>query len=341
MYYCTLATAGVTFKKIWLEHNVTQNGEMGMKVHVSFDISGMKGQKCSAIAYFDHPKGSGVRDTNGRYCTTSGTVCTSTEFVPNWPTTIYHDLTLFIPNNELHLLSGKRTYYARVFIQAPNGNFLGNTDFVSFDGTGSDNNSANNYQQNNSRSSNQKWREDLDYGMFAINEGDPNGVRHRTIYRACVACKGTVLCGSCHGMGLCILCNGKGGMVTAGYGTYLSCVSCGQTGRCSLCRGTGKCNCANTEYPGYMPGSTLVLGANGQVIYNTGNYDSGSSSSSSSSSSGTCPKCVGRRFESQRYQYSADSRSYLNVSGSDCPYCGYKDKHYHYPCTGCNGTGHN
>jgi hypothetical protein len=127
-------------------------------------------------------------------------------------------------------------------------NYYGNTDFVSFDGTGSDNNGTNNYQQNNSRSSNQKWREDLDYGMFAINEGDPNGVRHRTIYRACVACKGTVLCGSCHGMGLCILCNGKGGMVTAGYGTYLSCVSCGQTGRCSVCRGTGKCNCANTEY---------------------------------------------------------------------------------------------
>ena len=150
MYYGTLAFAdGVTFKRIWLEHNVTQNGEKGLIVHVAFDISGMKGQNCKAIAYFDYPQGTGIKDTNGRYCTTGGTVCTSMDFSPGWTDTSYSDLALFIPNDELHLLSGKRTYYTRVFIQTPSGNFLGNSDFASFDGTGPENNSNHNSYVNN------------------------------------------------------------------------------------------------------------------------------------------------------------------------------------------------
>lgn len=139
----TTAFAGnVVFKKIWLEHNVLQDGQNGMKVHVAFSIYGMQGQKCSAIAYFDYPQGTGVKDTNGRYCTTGGTVCSSCTFTPNYSNTSFSDLSIFIPNSELHLLSGKRTYYTRVFIQAPDGNFIGNSDFASFDGTGANNNAS-------------------------------------------------------------------------------------------------------------------------------------------------------------------------------------------------------
>lgn len=137
-------TANVIFKKIWLEHNVRQNGEIGMKVHISFDIYGMKGQKCNAIAYFDYPKGTGIKDLNGLYRTTAGTVCASTTFTPIYPESTFSDLSIFIPNSELHLLSGKKTYYTRVFIQAPNGGFLSNSDFVSFEGIGDSNSITNN-----------------------------------------------------------------------------------------------------------------------------------------------------------------------------------------------------
>lgn len=146
------AMAGnVVFKKIWLEHNVQQNGQKGMKVHVAFSISGMQGQTCSAIAYFDHPQGTGVRDTNGRYCTTGGTVCASRTFNPNYANASFSDFAIFIPISELHLLPGKRTYYTRVFIQSPSGNFMGNSDYASFDGTGSSSNDsyASNQKANN------------------------------------------------------------------------------------------------------------------------------------------------------------------------------------------------
>lgn len=357
-----MSAASTKFTKIWLEHNVIQNGEKGMKVHVAFDISGMKGQNCKAIAYFDHPKGTGVKDRNGRYCTTGGTVCSTTNFTPGYPNTTYSDLAIFIPNSELHLLSGKRTYYTRVFIQTPSGQFLANSDFVSFDGTGSSSSNSNNYANNNASSSYRSnnnsngsvktWREDLGYGMFAINHGNPDGARERTIWRACSACRGSVMCGNCHGLQRCTICNGQGGIITAGYGNYIPCMACGQTGRCGVCHGSGKCVCSNYEYPGYMPGSTIIVGPDGQVIYNSRDYDNGSSSSSSSSSrsssrstSGTCPKCGGRKYETASYQYAPASASgwaqpYHNSGGSSCPYCNYKTDHYHHPCTECRGFGH-
>ena len=357
-----LSAASATFKKIWLEHNVMQDGEKGMKVHVAFDISGMKGQKCKAIAYFDHPKGTGVKDRNGRYCTTDGNVCSSTQFTPGYPNTTYSDLSIFIPNSELHLLSGKRTYYTRVFIQMPNGKFLANSNFASFDGTGSNASNSNNYANNNANRSNnisngsgRRWREDAGYGMFYDCQEMNGGMISKTLYGRCTACRGTSACGGCYGTAVCSICQGRGGIITAGYGNYIPCAACYQSGRCQICKGTGKCVCASSDFPGYVPGSNTLYGADGRII-STNSFRSGGSSSSSSSSSssrssshssrGTCSKCGGRRYESTAYQHAAASGSgwaqpYHNAGGSSCPYCNYKTDHYHYPCTECRGFGHN
>ena len=205
-------------------------------------------------------------------------------------------------------------------------------------------------RQTNRSSQTKTWREELGYGMFAINIENPNGIRQRTIYRACISCRGCMQCGNCYGMKVCPLCNGQGYIITAGYGNYLPCAMCQQTGKCGICKGTGKCACTNYDYPGYMPGSTTAIGPDGQIIYsdsNSGSSSSGSSSrsSSGSSSSNTCPKCGGRKFESTSYRYAAAStygwaQPYHNYTGTECPYCGYATEHYHNPCTECRGYGH-
>lgn len=280
-----LSAASATFKKIWLEHNVMQDGEKGMKVHVAFDISGMKGQKCKAIAYFDHPKGTGSSASNS--------------------------------NN-----------YA--------------------------NNNANR-SNNISNGSGRRWREDAGYGMFYDCQEMNGGMISKTLYGRCTACRGTSACGGCYGTAVCSICQGRGGIITAGYGNYIPCAACYQSGRCQICKGTGKCVCASSDFPGYVPGSNTLYGADGRII-STNSFRSGGSSSSSSSSSssrssshssrGTCSKCGGRRYESTAYQHAAASGSgwaqpYHNSGGSSCPYCNYKTDHYHYPCTECRGFGHN
>ena len=120
------------FQRLWLEHGVTENGVKGMRVHVKFTIDNMKGKTCKAIAYFDSPKGTGVKDQNGKYCTTGGAVCTTKSFTPGYNDALYEDLSLFIPNEELHMKAGDNTYYTRVFIQAPDGSMIANSEFVSF-----------------------------------------------------------------------------------------------------------------------------------------------------------------------------------------------------------------
>lgn len=127
-----------SFEKIWLEHGVTQNGVSGINVHLKFNVKGMKGRDGSVIAYFDSPKGTGVKDTNGRYCTSDGNVCASGEICPGYDNTNYDDYSVFIPINELHLKPGEHTYYCRAFIyNAGSRSFIGNSEFASFNGTGS------------------------------------------------------------------------------------------------------------------------------------------------------------------------------------------------------------
>lgn len=122
-----------TVSNLRLGHNVMHNGEKSMKIHFTLVVDGLKGGKINAIAYFDSPKGTGIRDTNGRYCTSGGTVCASTAATPNYASSKWNDFTLYIPNDELHLYPGNHTYYCRVFIQnAGTGKFIGKSDFVSF-----------------------------------------------------------------------------------------------------------------------------------------------------------------------------------------------------------------
>lgn len=121
----------ITFNKIWCERDVYQNGVKGIKIHVAFNINGMRGKKCKAIAYFDSPQGTGLPDINGNYCTSDGNVCTSTEFTPGYDNTRYDDLVIFLPNDEFHLLNGEHIYYSRVFIQGPDKKFIpDHSDFV-------------------------------------------------------------------------------------------------------------------------------------------------------------------------------------------------------------------
>lgn len=348
MFACiAMLAASATFKKIWLEYNVMQNGEKGIKVHVAFDISGMKDQSCKAIAYFDHPKGIGVKDRNGRYCTAGGNVCSRKQFTPHNQNSTFSDLSIFIPISELHLLSGKRTYYTRVFIQMPNGKFLANSDFVAFVGTGSsesdyDNNNANNSNQNSNPG--RRWREDAGHGMFYDCQEMNGGIVSKTLYATCMACRGSSACGNCHGTATCTICRGRGGITTAGYGRFIPCTACSQSGRCRVCKGSGRCVCSSSDFPGYVAGANTLYAADGRILstnsFRVGDDSSDSSepshSSSSSSSRGSCSNCGGTGVDPTPGGGLASWAAYYNSEGSKCPYCGRYTSHMHDKCASCN-----
>ena len=130
-------------KRTWLEYDVTQDGEQGMKIHLEFNVQDMKGTLGKAIAYFEHPKGTGLKDRNGRYTTTNGNVCASTTFRPGYDDTYYENLAFFIPYTELHIRPGERTYYCQVLLEnAETNKFFAWGDYVSFTGKSGDDSPA-------------------------------------------------------------------------------------------------------------------------------------------------------------------------------------------------------
>lgn len=141
--FCLWSAAGTfaasaTIDRIWLEHNISQDGQTGLRIHLTFTVWDMQGQQGEAVAYIESPKGVGVKDLNRRYYTTDGNVCTSEHFTPSYPGTEYSDFTLFIPNEELHLLPGSHTYYCQVCLFDAQGNDIAYSDYAEFEGTGTE-----------------------------------------------------------------------------------------------------------------------------------------------------------------------------------------------------------
>ena len=353
---CVYGQKRAIVKKTWLEHGVTRNGEAGMVIHSEISTTNLKGQRIKVIAYFyDRNKNKLLGGISG-YRASDGHTCISLEATPTYKDSYWKDFDIFMPVRAIPLAKGKHTYYVAVEVFCPGLNkFVTNTkSYVSFEGTGStqSNNNQQNYQaRNNSNSQSYQsekrtWREDLGYGMFAINV-EQHGTRSRTIYRMCPSCRGSQMCMNCMGMRQCTICQGRGGIVTSGYGRYIACTACNMTGACSICKGTGKCICTNYEYPGYVPGSTMLIGANGQVIHsdtysysNNGGSSSSSSSSHSSSSGGGCSKCGGTGVDPSPFFGGNPSRSswlaYTNGSDEICPHCHRSGFHTHNRCASCN-----
>src|ERR1041385_1568512 len=100
------------FEDARIVHNVTVNGEKGMRVHAKFHVKYGKGTPCMMIAYFYYDdrantplKASSDADYRA-YRTTTGNVSAKTNFTPAYDPAVYNDLQLFIPYNALNMDSG-------------------------------------------------------------------------------------------------------------------------------------------------------------------------------------------------------------------------------------------
>lgn len=103
--------------KVWVDHNQYQDSVKGMRIHVKFNVHNFKDGSGRVVAYFHKKNGDPLKDTNGRYKTTSGDVSTVGEFEPRDVNTTYNDFKLFFPYQELHMASGKHNlkFQIRIF----------------------------------------------------------------------------------------------------------------------------------------------------------------------------------------------------------------------------------
>lgn len=106
--------AEAKIQRVYIEHNKEINGTKYMAIHVKFETHYMTEYGGRLVAFFEMPKGTGVKDLNGKYRTTDGKVSVGLNFGSHYIHSSYSDKVLLIPNSEIHPVAGKHTYYIKV-----------------------------------------------------------------------------------------------------------------------------------------------------------------------------------------------------------------------------------
>jgi len=95
------------FEKIWVDYNVRENGRLGMRIHVKFSVYKLKDVDSQLAIYFEKSDGTKLKSTSKKYSSKSGQVAVYRALKPGYDETIYKDLDVFMPYDELKLGRGK------------------------------------------------------------------------------------------------------------------------------------------------------------------------------------------------------------------------------------------
>ena len=105
----TYSNASATIQKVWVDHNVYENGNKGMRIHIKMNVYNLRSKQGRAVAYFYTSSGTALVDRNNQYNTNTGKVCCPGNLNPGYDNTLYEDFTVFMPYYELHI-STKGSY---------------------------------------------------------------------------------------------------------------------------------------------------------------------------------------------------------------------------------------
>ena len=97
----------VTFKKVSVDYNKTEAGEMGMWIHVKFEVTKMKDVNSYVIVNFQKSDGTALSNGTGEYQSKDGNVAAKKALKPGFDPTVYEDLQIFMPYAKLNLSPGK------------------------------------------------------------------------------------------------------------------------------------------------------------------------------------------------------------------------------------------
>ncbi len=101
----TQTSSNNKIKSVYVSNDADVDGEKGLSVKVSFDVSGIKGHNGRVSCYFYDTNGNALIDRNHRYHTsgTPSNVSSGEDITPRYDNSTYTDFEIKIPYSELHL----------------------------------------------------------------------------------------------------------------------------------------------------------------------------------------------------------------------------------------------
>lgn len=95
------------YQDMWVDFNVKENNQMGMRMHVSFTTRNMKGVDSYLAIYFQKSDGTPIIGKNPSFRSKTGQVAVFSLLRPAYDVAEYKDLQLFIPYTAFSLPPGK------------------------------------------------------------------------------------------------------------------------------------------------------------------------------------------------------------------------------------------
>ena len=138
-FVCSAQNESASFTDVWLEEAI-ENGQMGLKAHATFSISGMKGKEFSAeLRFFDDKINDWIGTKKSPYCYGyDHLINVDKKFTPRYDSSTYTNVEFFIPWKDIQLKAGRHQYYCAVFLVSfQSANYtLAKSKLYSFYGTG-------------------------------------------------------------------------------------------------------------------------------------------------------------------------------------------------------------
>ena len=128
----TPTKASAVFKRMWVDYDVTQNGQKGMRIHVSFSAAGMKGVDGYLAVFFQRKGGEKLYTSNRTYRSKEGQTAVYWDFKPGYDPAVYDDVQVFIPYAVFNLGRGTHDLQMDVDIIYQNGDLLQHLELYDF-----------------------------------------------------------------------------------------------------------------------------------------------------------------------------------------------------------------
>jgi len=127
-------TSSVTakFDSVWIDYNVTEKSQLGLRIHTKFSVTNMKAQDGSLRIYFQKADGTSLKSSDGNYESELGNVAAFNDIKPGYDVTDYKDLATFMPYSEFHLGVGKHNLKMDIDLIDDDGNLIQHLTFYEF-----------------------------------------------------------------------------------------------------------------------------------------------------------------------------------------------------------------
>jgi hypothetical protein len=123
---------GGKFDRIWIDYNIVQKGQTGMRIHTKFSTYNLKDTECYLAVYFQKEDGTNLASDDPNFRSTSGQLALFRLLKPNFDVTDYNDIDVFMPYTEFDVPTGKNNLKIDADLITKDGNLIQHLGYHAF-----------------------------------------------------------------------------------------------------------------------------------------------------------------------------------------------------------------